>query len=142
MSMTVTEAAIAYLEKQRQAHNMRSKQIAAEFASAQFEDGDLRIPADVFEALIRPVRIEVDFRDPIHTRQQLEVLQAAISEALPLTRQHEKGINRQRLQLHTVIKTAADTLTMINGKTPAGKRRRKMEEYHRMLDEQEKQNGR
>lgn len=139
MSLTVTEAAIVDLEKQRQAIEMRRQALKADPSPAPFEEGDLRIPAAVFEALVRPVRIEIDFRDPIHTRTQLEVLQAAISEALDLTRRHEMGINRQRLQLHHTVKCVADTLTMINGRTPAGKRRRKLEEFHNLLNGQERQ---
>lgn len=88
------------------------------------ESPDIKLTPDYVDALTRPVRIEIDFRDPIHVRRQLEVLAAAIVEAQVLTQQHDLGPHRQRIRLRGVLKEAADILTMLNDKTPAGRRRR------------------
>jgi hypothetical protein len=126
MSMTVAEQAIIDFQRQREAHEMRAKNFQPGGPSR--EAGDIKLTADYVEALTRPVRLEMDFRDPIHTRQQIEVLMAALVEAQVITAQHELGINRQRIRLRGVVKEAADTLTMLNGKTPAGRRRRVTQE--------------
>lgn len=119
---TVAEQAIIDLQRQREAHLARARNF--ESGGVQREAGDIKLTADYVEALTRPVRIEMDFRDPIHTRQQIEVLMAALVEAQVITGQHELGINRQRIRLRGVVKEASDTLTMLNGKTPAGRRRK------------------
>lgn len=124
-TLTVTEAAIIDLEKQKAAHMARAKNFDP--SAQQQEPGDMRLTADYVEALTRPVRLELDFRDPIHVREQIEVLMGALSDAKALTQQHELGINRQRIRLRSVIKDAADALTIINGRTPAGRRRRAMQ---------------
>jgi hypothetical protein len=122
MDMTVAEQAIIDLQRQREAHLARAKNFEA--GATPREAGDIKLTVDYVEALTRPVRIEMDFRDPIHTRQQIEVLMAALVEAQVITGQHELGINRQRIRLRGVVKEASDTLTMLNGKTPAGRRRK------------------
>lgn len=121
--ITVTEQAIIDFQRQKEAHMARAKNFDPS-ALPRREPGDVRLTPDYVDALTRPVRIEIDFRDPLHVRQQLEVLAAAIVDAQVLTQQHEIGIHRQRIRLRGVLKEAADTLTMINGKTPAGRRRR------------------
>lgn len=121
-ALTVTEAAIIDLQRQKEAMMARAKNFDP--AATQREPNDIKLTPDYVDALTRPVRIEIDFRDPLHVRQQLEVLAAAIVDAQVLTQQHEIGIHRQRIRLRGVLKEAADTLTMINGKTPAGRRRR------------------
>ncbi len=127
MTITVAEQAIVDFQRQREAHMARAKNF--EPTATAREAGDVKLTADYVEALTRPVRLEMDFRDPIHTRQQIEVLMAALVEAQVITAQHELGINRQRIRLRGVIKEAADTLTMLNGKTPAGRRRRVTQEF-------------
>lgn len=138
--LNVTTAALVDLQAQREAFEMRRKtlDIANALAPEAYEPGDVNIPTEVFEHLVRPVRIEVDLSDPIHIRDQMLVLQSAAQEVIDICRDHTRGRNRQRLHAHTVLRTCADTLSMLNGKTPAGKRRRKMEEFHRILDEQER----
>lgn len=139
-NLDVTTAALVDLTAQREAFEMRRKSMdrANALAPEAYEPGDFNVPAEVFEHLVRPVRIEVDLSDPIHIRDQMLVLQSAAQEVIDICRDHKRGKNRQRLHAHTVLRTAADTLSMLNGKTPAGKRRRKMEEFHRILDEQER----
>ena len=126
-TLTVTEAAIIDLQRQKEAIMARAKNFDPSKPS-QYEAGDVRLTPDYVDALAAPVRIEVDFRDPIHVRQQLEVLAAAIVEAQVITQQHDLGINRQRIRLRGILKEAADMLTIINGKTPAGRRRKLLRE--------------
>lgn len=125
-TLTVTEAAIIDLEKQKAAHMARSKNFDPSTPSG--EAGDMRLTPAYVEALTRPVRIEMAFDDPIKVREQIEVLMGALSDAKVLTQQHELGINRQRIRLRSVVKDAADALTIINGRTPAGRRRRAMQD--------------
>jgi hypothetical protein len=77
----------------------------------------------VREAMTRPVRVEISFEDPIATRRQIEALQAALVEALVVTQEHGRGINRQRMDLRNIIKSAAEVLVYMNGKTPTGKKK-------------------
>ncbi len=122
MSLTVTESAIIDLQRQREAMEMRAKNFDPRKATPR-EQPDMRLTDETIDNLTRPVRLEISFTDPIHTRQQIEMLQAALVEALVLTQQHELGMMRQRLRLREVIKTAADTLVYLNGKTPAGRKK-------------------
>jgi hypothetical protein len=125
MTLTVTEQAIIDFQRQKEAMMARAKNFDPRGgADAPREPGDIQLTPAYVDALTRPVRIEIDFRDPVHVREQLSVLAAAIVDAQVLTQQHELGIHRQRIRLRGVLKEAADTLTMINGKTPAGRRRR------------------
>jgi hypothetical protein len=119
--LTVTEQAIIDFERQKEAHMARAKNYDPT-AIAKVEPGDRGLTPDHIAALTAPVRVVVTFDDPIHTRQQIEVLQAALVEALVVTQDHGRGINRQRLHLRHIIKTAADALVYMNGKTPTGKK--------------------
>ena len=122
MSLPVKEAAIIDLQRQREALDMRAKNFDPKLVAPR--DGtSMALTAETIDNLTRPVRLEISFTDPIHTRQQIEMLQAALVEALVLTQQHELGMMRQRLRLREVIKTAADTLVYLNGKTPAGRKK-------------------
>jgi len=123
-SLTTTERAIIDFERQKEALMARAKNFNPDTTTR--EPGDTILRPDVVDALTRPVRVEIDFRDPIHVRQQIDVLLAALIEAKVITQEHSMGINRQRIRLREVLKSMADTLTMINGKTPAGRRRRVM----------------
>lgn len=122
MSLTVAEQAIIDFQRQREAFAMRAKNFDPKAYATQ-DRADTMMTPEVIDNLTRPVRIEISFSDPIHTRQQIEALQSALVEALVLTQQHELGILRQRLRLREVMKTAADTLVYMNGKTPTGRKR-------------------
>lgn len=76
--------------------------------------------------LTRPVRIEIDFRDPIHVRDQVDALLSALAEVRLATFDHEPGIARQLLRLHNMVKTVATVLVYMNGKAPSGKRKAKV----------------
>jgi hypothetical protein len=121
-NLTVTEQAIIDLERQREAITARAKNFDPT-AIGRREPGDTIMPPDYVDALARPVRLEITFDDPIKTRQQIEALQAALVEALVVTQDHRRGINRQRMDLRNIIKTAAEVLVLMNGKTPTNRKR-------------------
>lgn len=124
--LTVTEAAIIDLQRQREAFDAMKKRAPNYDPAAGGErarSGDRLLPEGAIDALSAPVRIEITFTDPIHTRHQIEALQAALVEALVVTQDHGRGINRQRIDLRHIIKTAAEVLVYMNGKTPTNKRR-------------------
>lgn len=120
MSLTVTEAAIIDLQRQREAFDMRAKNYQP---GASLDRSDTLLTEEALEALAAPVRIEITFKDPVHTRQQLEVLAAAIVEAQVVTQDHGRGIRRQRMDLRHIMKTAAETLVYLNGKTPTNRKK-------------------
>jgi hypothetical protein len=124
MSMTVTEAAIVDLQRQREAIDMRARNFDSRTTSVR-QGGDSILPADTVDALTAPVRLELTFKDPLHTRQQIEALQAALVEALVVTQDHGRGINRQRMDLRHILKGAAEVLVYMNGKTPTNRRKLK-----------------
>lgn len=120
-TLTVTEQAIIDLERQKEAITARARNFDPHARSR--EPGDTIMPPDYVDALARPVRLEITFDDPIKTRQQIEALQAALVEALVVTQDHKRGINRQRMDLRNIIKTAAEVLVLMNGKTPTNRKR-------------------
>lgn len=122
MNLTVTEAAIIDLQRQKEASMARAKNFDP--TAQTREPNDINLTPGAVDALSRPVRIEIDFSDPIRVRSQLAILAGAIVDAQVITQQHEIGINRQRMRLRGVIKEAADAIAMFNGKTPAGRQRR------------------
>ncbi len=119
--MTVTERALIDFQRQKEAVLARAKNFDP--AASQREPGDTILSAEAIDALCAPVRIEITFADPIHTRRQIEALQAALVEAAVVTQDHGRGINRQRLELRRIVKTAAEVLVYMNNKTPTGKKR-------------------
>ena len=120
--MTVTEKAIVDFQRQREAFMARAQNFDPKAVGTR-EPGDTTLSAEAIDALCAPVRIEITFTDPIHTRRQIEALQAALVEALVVTQDHKRGINRQRLDLRHIVKSAAEVLVYMNGRTPTGKRK-------------------
>lgn len=122
-TLTVTEAAIIDLERQREAIMARAKNFdPIEGGARAAGRADTSLTADAVEALTAPVRLEITFKDPLHTRQQIEALQGALVEALVVTQDHGRGINRQRMDLRHILKTAAEVLVYMNGRTPTGRK--------------------
>lgn len=122
-ALTVTEQAIIDFQRQKEALMARAKNFdpvaAGELAARRV---DTALTADAVDALTAPVRLEITFKDPIHTRQQIEALQSALVEALVVTQDHGRGINRQRMDLRHILKTAAEMLVYMNGRTPTGRK--------------------
>jgi hypothetical protein len=125
MNLTVTERAIIDLEKQKEAFVARAKNYDPVAGGERARTADTLLTPDYVDALCRPVRLEITFEDPIKTRQQIEALQAALVEALVVTQDHGRGINRQRMDLRNILKTAAEVLVLMNGRTPTNHKRLK-----------------
>lgn len=118
--MTVTERALIDFQRQKEAVLARAKNFDP--TAEPREPGDVRLSAEAVDAICAPVRLEITFTDPIHTRRQIEALQAALVEALVVTQDHQRGINRQRMDLRHIVKSAAEVLVYMNGRTPTGKK--------------------
>ncbi len=119
--LTVTERALIDFQRQKEAVLARAKNFDP--LAEPREPGDVRLSAEAIDAICAPVRLEITFTDPIHTRRQIEALQAALVEALVVTQDHPRGINRQRMDLRHIVKSAAEVLVYMNGKTPTGKKK-------------------
>lgn len=122
--LTVTERALIDLQRQREAITARAKNYRG--GAGAREPGDSLIAPQMVGELCKTVRLELDFRDPVHVRLQLEAVMRVSTEALVLTQEHHVGIAHQRLRLRSMLKNLSDELTMLNGKTPAGRRRAAM----------------
>lgn len=123
MTDSVTEQALIDFQKGREALAKRAKNFDPVAAAQHALGGDRIAEPEFIDALCVPVRLEITFTDPIHTRKQIEALQAALVEALVVTQDHARGINRQRIDLRHIVKTAAEVLVYLNGKTPSNKRK-------------------
>lgn len=119
-SLTVTERAIIDLQRQREAIMARAKNFDPTAFAREVEKGDLHTTADRLDYLTRPVRLELTFRDPIAVRQQIEVLMGYLTDALVITQDHGRGINRQRVDLRNKMENARDELVLMNGRKPSG----------------------
>lgn len=73
---------------------------------------------DVAESLTRSLRIDLTFKDPIHTRQQLEVLSSALIRALMISQDHQRGAWRQRRDMRDVLREACVEIQIMQGKRP------------------------
>lgn len=131
--LTVTEAAIIDLQRQKEAIMARAKNfdpVAGGLnARASVAAQENMLTAEMVEALCQPVRIEITFGDPLHTRKQIEHLMAELTSALVVTQDHGRGINRQRMDLRHILKTAAEQLVYMNGKTPTGRKKLKTKNF-------------
>lgn len=76
------------------------------------------IHPDVAESLTRSLRIDLTFKDPIHTRQQCEVLSAALIRALMISQDHTRGAWRQRRDMRDVLREACIEIQIMQGKRP------------------------
>lgn len=123
MTHSVTEAAIIDLEKGKEAMARRARNFDGEAAGGRARGRDTILTPEHVDALCEPVRLTVSFSDPLHTRAQLETLSAAIVEAMVVTQDHGRGINRQRMDLRHIMKSAAEALVYMNGKTPTGRKK-------------------
>lgn len=117
-NLTVLQAALIDAEKQKRAFD-KMKAKAFDSTKQSFEPGDLRIQAEQLAALAGELRIPLTFTHPIDLRQQLEVLAGAIVETQVVTQQHELGPNRQLVRCRQIMQTAAETLVLMQGKTPS-----------------------
>lgn len=125
MSLTVTEAAIIDLERQREAIMARAKNFDPVEAGQHARlVKDLGFDPDNIDQLTENVQLKLTFRDPMATRAQLDLLAGAIEEAKALSYDHGLGIMKQRLRMRRVMKEASDALTLMRGEMPSGRHRK------------------
>ncbi len=129
MKLTVIEDALIDLQQGQEAMARRQRQFGDPAVLKAPADSDPRLMTpwtlEDLDRLLVPVRIEISFEDPLETRKQLEVLMGHFTEALMVTQDHARGMVRQRRDLRSIIKTAADLVVLMRGKTPTGRSRRK-----------------
>ncbi len=125
-ALTPIEATLVDFQRGQEAMARRRKQMGDPAVPTLPEDRQGHPwPPEYVDALTRPVRLEISFTDPLHTRQQIEAAMAGLTEALVVTQDHKRGIIRQRMDLRNIMKTTADVLVLMNGKAPTGKKPRK-----------------
>ncbi len=123
MALPAARDALLDFQKEKEAMARRAANFDPKAAAEHALSGDVILPQDAVDAMAAPVRIVITFGDPIHTRRQIEALQATLVEALVVTQDHGRGLNRQRLDLRGIIKRGADTLVYMNGKNPTNKKK-------------------
>ncbi len=75
--------------------------------------------------LTRNAKIEMTFSEPIKIRDQAEMIKACMEVVIQLTRGHQIGTIRQRIETRREIGSLVERLTIFNGKTPYGYRKKK-----------------
>lgn len=76
-------------------------------------------------ALTRDAKIQMTFAEPIKIRDQAEMIKACMDVVIELTRGHGIGTIRQRIETRREIGSLVERLTIFNGKTPYGYRKKK-----------------
>lgn len=76
-------------------------------------------------ALTKPAKIAMTFDEPIKIRDQAEMIMACMRVVIELTRGHKIGGVRQRIETRREIASLVERLTIFNGKTPYGYKRKK-----------------
>jgi hypothetical protein len=126
-SLTVTEAALIDAQRGQQAMARRRQQMSGGDPAVPLTESDRQRSdpwdAATLDALTRPVRLEIAFTDPIKVRAQIDAITECLREARQATYDHDGGIARQLLRLHSIVKQGANVLVYLNGKAPSGKRK-------------------
>lgn len=76
-------------------------------------------------ALTKTSKIAMTFDEPIKIRDQAEMIMACMKIVIELTRGHKIGAVRQRIETRREIASLVERLTIFNGKTPYGYKRKK-----------------
>lgn len=77
------------------------------------------------EALTKDAKIQMTFGEPIKIRDQAEMIMACMRVVIELTRGHKIGSIRQRIETRREIASLVERLTIFNGRTPYGYRKKK-----------------
>lgn len=77
------------------------------------------------EALTKNAKIEMTFSEPIKIRDQAEMIAACMRAVIDLTKGHGIGSIRQRIETRREIASLVERLSIFNGKTPYGYRKKK-----------------
>lgn len=75
------------------------------------------VPSETVRRLrTKPLRMDVDFTDPIHTRQQLQILAAGLVKAIAISQDHERGVYNQLADMRYVLRQATMEIQHLRGK--------------------------
>lgn len=77
------------------------------------------------EALTKTAKIAMTFEEPLKIRDQAEMILACMRVVIELTRRHKIGGVRQRIETRREIASLVERLTLLNGRTPYGYRKKK-----------------
>ena len=77
------------------------------------------------EALTKTAKIAMTFDEPLKIRDQAEMILACMRVVIELTRRHKIGGVRQRIETRREIASLVERLTLLNGRTPYGYRKKK-----------------
>lgn len=80
---------------------------------------------DQIESETRSVRLDITFDDVIKVRDQAEMVMACMRQIIQMTRKHDIGSIRQRIEARQEAASVGRALSRFNGKTPYGEARRK-----------------
>lgn len=103
------------------------EEVAAAAERHQGDDADrfsLYTPEQI-EALTKTAKIAMTFDEPIKIRDQAEMIMACMRVVIELTRGHKIGGVRQRIETRREIASLVERLTIFNGRTPYGYRKKK-----------------
>lgn len=64
----------------------------------------------------KPLRMDVSFEDPLHTRRQLQILAAALVKAVAISQDHERGGYNQLADMRHVLRQAMQEIQHLRGK--------------------------
>lgn len=68
----------------------------------------------------KPLRIDIDFDDPLKTRRQLARLASALVRALAYSEEHDRGAYNQLADMRHVLRMAVIDIQHMRGKKKAG----------------------
>jgi hypothetical protein len=81
-------------------------------------------PEQIEKATVE-ARIAMTFKDAMKIRDQAEMIKAAMEIVIKLTRDHDRGSINQRIECRREIASLVERLTLFNGGTPYGYKKRK-----------------
>lgn len=109
---SVTEAAQIDAQKAKDAHDAMTKRFNPTMP------GDAPERSELDKLLTAPLRVDLSFDDPIASRQQLQILAAAVSDAIAISGDHQRGGIRQARDMRIVMRGAAMQIQALRGRKP------------------------
>lgn len=115
-SLTPTEASLIDLQRQRKAHDERRRLLHSD--PPERDAREFPWPPEYLDGLPRCVRLEITFDNPVETSKQMRVVIEAATEAVSIAEDGTLSQQRKRLYLRNIVREAARTLMVMQGKTP------------------------
>lgn len=107
------------------APNAEELQQAAERHKGDDADRFTLYTAEQIEQETRDARMQMTFAEVIKIRDQAEMIRACMDVIINLTRKHDLGSIRQRIECRREVASLVERLTLSNNKTPYGYSRKK-----------------